>query len=637
MGLAVCGALALTWLACQKDADRPSRAVRTATAWPPLEPEELLQQASDEIKECAECHAQIVRDWLQNGMSDTLGPITDDFGDYVLAEENWHTQPRSQTHYRVQSNSTQSEASTSEADWQIIQQKEAGSGWPAAQRTQALQYRIGAGVHAISLVGREGARWFFAPLEFFFNSGWHLAVTELGNSPSGLERPVTFECLACHTEQPLPRPYPLHHLEDLEPRGISCSGCHGSGQNHIKKMREWKLDDTLREKDADTAILNPAGLPAARQLDICARCHLQGDARIELHSAEDPFAPGEDLLSKRAVFVAADPGADFGFVSQVNRLTLSACFVESPEMTCSTCHDPHVAGRKTNPNHYLQACMDCHPRPHTKVAVNEGTENCISCHMRRSQPFDLGHVEITDHWIQKRPAPSHQRIAERQQETMNGKVQQYFYRPEQALQFSSRERDLLQALALVQVGDLQTAGRLMQRLPVPGTSAARRPEENEGPYPVVQVPMLHFTRGRLLYMQKDLTAAEAAYRDALILNNRFPEASVNLAWILIEQKRYEEARDIAVRLRQEHPHAEVPWNILAVLEQQQNRDLQAAAQAFSESLERNPNQTAVWNSLGQIYRSIGKPTEARKAFEKAYTLDPYRQDIRSALAALGSQ
>ncbi|KAA3608279.1 MAG: hypothetical protein DWQ01_14620 [Planctomycetota bacterium] len=630
----------LGWLAAcgGKEKANPTDAFHL---WFQRSPEQRLAQAPEEVRSCQPCHRQVVADWLQNGMSDTLGPLPEPFRQHLFQQgeedalRQWHQNPRSQSRYRVETPTDQN----GHATLAIVEERLGVDGGPNTRRSQELGYRIGAGVHAISLVAREGPRWFFAPLEYFNNVGFVLAPTEFRNQPLGLTRTITNECLACHTTDPLPESFPLNHLQDAMPVGLSCNSCHGPGDAHVAKMTALKQSDREQAYDGVSEILNPAGLPAERQLDLCARCHLQGDARLELTPDGTPRAvPGENLFQRRAAYVPKNPGPDYGFVSQVHRLSLSACFQQSPDMSCASCHDSHAPPRVQGRQSFLDACQSCHPQGHVRSGASMKGGDCVSCHMRLSQPFDLGHMEVHDHWVRIRPpAPEHFSTL-REIETTDGQIQRYRYRAGGGHEFSAREEAAMKAMALAHLGNTAGALREFQTLPAPGSPEAIRGTKDEGPWPVLELPMMHFVRGRSLYESRDLAQAEAAYRDALKLDPKLAEARINLAWILVELERLDEAQDIVQGLLVDLPDSEAPWNLMAVVAEKKQRP-EDVEEAFQESLKRNPTQAAIWRALGQHRISRKRYSEAMQAFQQAYTVDPklpgLSVDIRKLAQSIG--
>ena len=233
------------------------------------------------------------------------------------------------------------------------------------------------------------------------------------------ERPITLECLTCHDAAPGHAPSQNFYTD--VPLGISCERCHGPGSAHVEAFEAGG-------DPAETLIVNPARLSPELQLDVCQQCHLTGETVYK--PGEDPttFRPGRPLSAHRSVFVSqeslADPEA-FGIASHAERMARSACFEGAAgtpaAMTCTTCHDPHVAQAELPADHFSAACRSCHTpaasgapppgggplcdRPGATTPAIALSGDCASCHMRRAGTSDIPHVSFTDHWIRKSPPP----------------------------------------------------------------------------------------------------------------------------------------------------------------------------------------------------------------------------------------
>ncbi|HEX9794079.1 MAG TPA: tetratricopeptide repeat protein [Planctomycetota bacterium] len=609
------------------DLDEPGSA---ALVWP-------ADDAPPGVADCRECHASVVANWLDNAMAHTLGPLPAELPGGPAA--NWSVHPVSGFGYRVERDA---------AGARIVEARPAPVGspqLPAHRREQRLVARIGAGVHVVSLVAEENGRWTFAPLEWFPAAGFVPAPHQqfaTGGPPPGLVRPITGECLGCHTSEAVPATWPLNAFGEWRPRGIGCEACHGPGATHVARMQEALAAGVNSGWPEDNGIANPANFPVARQLDVCARCHLQGDARLELlPDGAPPYRPGDDLFARRAVFVDATPGEDFGFVSQVERLALSACFQESPQMSCTTCHDPHVPARLQPRERMLAKCAGCHAQPHRAVPVATKGRDCVQCHMRRSQPFDLGHVAIHDHFVRVRPAPPAEAPLRALQSTDAGLVR-FAYRAQDPPRLDAQQTAQLQAVAHGHLGHLSEAAAGFAQLAPPGRAAGTA----AAPGAPQALPMLHFVRGRVLTALGRKDQAEAAYRDALRLDADLVDARLNLGWLLLEkaerartadlstQAALEEVRALAEATARAHPLAAVPWNQIAFAARFQDRPAEAAA-ALDESLRRDPAQADVWRARAQTHGEAGERSAARRALLEAFRLAPDLPGLADELARAG--
>jgi Flp pilus assembly protein TadD len=182
--------------------------------------------------------------------------------------------------------------------------------------------------------------------------------------------------------------------------------------------------------------VNPAKLPVELQLDVCQRCHIQGNAVLNPGKSFFDFRPAMKLSDVMNVFMPRYSGENKQHImaSHAERLKMSKCFLVTNEklkeqnpgslfspqrsLTCITCHNPHVSVRVTDKNIFNNACKSCHSSPATPrheergVASNlfctekaevrsQKQDNCVSCHMLRNHTTDIPHVITTDHFIRK--------------------------------------------------------------------------------------------------------------------------------------------------------------------------------------------------------------------------------------------
>jgi predicted CXXCH cytochrome family protein len=159
------------------------------------------------------------------------------------------------------------------------------------------------------------------------------------------------------------------------------------------------------EPVGDDTIVNPVKLPLDRQVDVCLQCHLQGTISVlKAGMTETSFRPGMRVSDVRSIYMPARDGGttDFGIASHGERMMMSRCYSESGgEMTCTTCHDPHMALKETTQADYNQACAQCHKVGELDETVegHRADGDCTSCHMRQGETSNIIHVNFTDHWI----------------------------------------------------------------------------------------------------------------------------------------------------------------------------------------------------------------------------------------------
>jgi hypothetical protein len=326
---------------------------------------------------CAPCHPAIVESYAKTGMGRSFFALT----------------PQTRVEDFARSNRLEHAASSSrfllfERGGRYYMRRE----HPNGNIEKEMHYVLGSGNHARSYVHRTAeGRLVAMPVSWYAEKGgfWEMAPGYDRPDHADFRRKINYECFFCHNSYPqtpsIDQSDPIY-LDPL-PQGIDCARCHGDPGAHLNKPGAGN-------------ILNPARLPAARQIEICLQCHLETTSHPLPHSMRRhgrPFfsyRPGEPLEDYMLHFdhPAGAPHANkFEVVSAPYRLRKSACFQKSGgRLTCSTCHDPHARGAKNT-------CVSCHAKPH------RFNEDCAGCHMPARRPEDAPLTTIRDHWIRSRP------------------------------------------------------------------------------------------------------------------------------------------------------------------------------------------------------------------------------------------
>lgn len=266
----------------------------------------------------------------------------------------------------------------------------------------AIDVVVGSGRKGQTYLYWDGDRLFQLPVSHWTGIGW-------ANSPGYprgvaiFNRPVNPRCLECHATyvEAIDRSgMDNRYAPGSLVTGISCESCHGPGSEHVAAAGAggWR---------SPGAIINPATLSRARQVDGCALCH--GGIG---ESLQPPFSyrAGEPLS---AYLHQPEPPADTQVDvhgNQVAMLARSACFVET-EMTCASCHDVHRTERDAAA--FSETCISCHA-PGEALPADHGEAlpgNCVDCHMPNLETSvivadDAAGVlrpRIRSHWIRIYP------------------------------------------------------------------------------------------------------------------------------------------------------------------------------------------------------------------------------------------
>jgi len=289
------------------------------------------------------------------------------------------------------------------------------------RREQQVNYIIGSGQHTNSHIYRINGYLYQAPITFYTQEGkWDLAPGFSDGFNARFSREVGLECMNCHNSYPQFVKGSINKYSEV-PNGIACERCHGAGGLHVEAVQLGHLVDTT--KAIDYTIVNPAKLPMDLQVDVCQRCHLQGNAVLKPGKSFYDFRPGMKLSDIEDVFMPKYEGMENEYImaSHIARLKMSQCYLQSLSngenskslkpykagLTCVTCHDPHVDVRSVNDNSFNTICQNCHggakPSIHActeQMAVREKVnDNCVSCHMPKGHTLDIPHVITTDHFI----------------------------------------------------------------------------------------------------------------------------------------------------------------------------------------------------------------------------------------------
>ena len=363
---------------------------------------------------CRGCHESIYQSFMRTGMGQSFGKAGADktkaeFGDHHLVFDsvnNFYYLPQLKnneiniTEFRLDGTDT------------------------VHLRREIVEYIVGSGQHTNSHLISENGFLFQAPITFYTQQGkWDLAPGFEDGFSSRFSRVIGMECITCHNGFPKFVKGSENRYVHLK-EGIDCERCHGPGALHVREKKLGNIVDTARY--ADFTIVNPARLSKPLQMDLCQRCHLQGIAVLKEGRDFEDFKPGMHLREVMNVFLPrfAHAENDFIMASQADRLRLSKCYKAS-ELTCITCHNPHVSVMETAQSHFNNTCLKCHHAFETSIPEHQVVEsnslNCVECHMPQSGSIDIPHVSITDHFIRKKPKPSPVEIGSEEKE----RIQQF--------------------------------------------------------------------------------------------------------------------------------------------------------------------------------------------------------------------
>jgi predicted CXXCH cytochrome family protein len=275
-----------------------------------------------------------------------------------------------------------------------------------------VDYVIGSGNHAHTFLHRDAqGKLIELPVSWYTeNSGyWAMSPGFDRHDQEDFRRTISAECMFCHNAYPEPLTIFNQSASNAPvfpkklPSGIDCQRCHGPGRAHVNAAIAGADTAEIRR-----AIVNPSKLDRDRQLEVCMQCHLETSSSHEPNEIRRfnrgvlSYRPGQDIGEYKIFFDPVSNQRDdrFEIAHGAYRLRMSACFRKS-QMTCLTCHDPHVSYRESgSTDRYIAVCKGCHES--VKHTVDLGpNSNCIDCHMPKRRTDDAVHVVMTDHYIQR--------------------------------------------------------------------------------------------------------------------------------------------------------------------------------------------------------------------------------------------
>jgi predicted CXXCH cytochrome family protein len=579
----------------------------------------LHGQAGDRAnaKLCAGCHAGIYASYRQTGMGRSFyrpapGNTVEDY-----TRNNRYFHAASDTRYEML-----------QRDGKYFQRRfQAGyDGKETNVEEKQIDYVMGSGNHARTYLHRAANGGLVElPLAWYAEKGGYWAMNPgydtLFNPGAG--RAIGYECMFCHNAYPnIPAGQDRFAVEPVYsgelPEGIDCQRCHGPTARHIELARTAGS----RPADIGRAVVNPARLPAERQMEVCMQCHLEPTSFRLPHAIRRyergafSYNPGEPLAAFMMFFDEAKGGERedrLEIASSAYRLRKSACFLKSNgALKCTSCHNPHdVPHGERAAEHYTDVCRQCHAAALQRlVAASQHPPGaqCIECHMPKRRTEDVVHVVVTDHFIQ-RTKPDRDLLAdlpERQETDANayqGTVLPYY---------PATAADPLY-LAVAQVRDKSNLAKGIPQLTrILEATRPRRPE----PW---------FELAEALRGAKQFSKATLVYRESLRRDPSYLPALLGLGNALKNSGHPAQAVEIFKRAGN--------WNQVGQIEIDLGHAASAGA-ALQKAVELQPDMPEPRNGLGILHAQSGDLVQAEADFREGIRMLPSYGEAHGNLANL---
>ena len=278
------------------------------------------------------------------------------------------------------------------------------AGHQVFSESHEIAYTVGSGDVGKSYLVSKGNYLFVSPVSYYTRiHNWDLSPGYRDGVFRGFTRRVVDLCVDCHTGWPLVVPGTHDRFQQPPFRSltIGCERCHGPGATHVAQRTSGG--------SADAFIVNPRELTPELRDNVCAQCHLAGDARV-LQPGKNylDFRPGTPLGDVVAVFSVPQSikGNHFVALDQFEEMKLSKCWtVSQGRLGCISCHDPHVQLHGADAVDFFRSrCLTCHNSSSCTAAPAKRqatipADNCIVCHMPQHPTENIGHSSLTDHRI----------------------------------------------------------------------------------------------------------------------------------------------------------------------------------------------------------------------------------------------
>jgi Flp pilus assembly protein TadD len=516
------------------------------------------------------------------------------------------------------------------------------------KRVERIYYIVGSGQHTNSHITNINGYLYQVPLTWYAQKQqWDLPPGFENGRNIRFNRAIGYECMSCHNALPDFEKNSINKFNTI-PKGIDCERCHGPGEVHVKEKLAGKIIDTT--KQIDYTIVNPKKLSWERQIDVCQRCHLQGNSVLKSGKDFGDFKPGMRLSDFIEIYMPKfkDRDDEFIMASHAQRLQMSKCFlsqkpttINNQKFTCISCHNPHISVKVTGKQIFNNACSNCHDVLKSckeKLEIrNEKENNCVGCHMPKSGTIDIPHVSVTDHWIR---IPVKNKVIKSIKQfagiyCINNKNSDYETRCKAYLAYYDKFEGEVSSLDSAKFYLPYTKGdeslfANTYYLFLKNDYQKIIESSNINNISKINDAWTCYRFGQSFQNLGQNHSAEICYRRAIILAPFNLNFKNKLGAVLIEQDQLDEGIDILNQSLKMNPKQnEVLTNLGFAYLKMKNTEL--ALKLYDQALALDPNfEQTLLNKAG-LYNFLGKTKEAKILLHQILKLNPHNEQVKIVL------
>lgn len=573
------------------------------------------------IQVCGSCHANILETFSHTGMGSSFSMADQDKSTADFKRSSFYDGP-SDLFYR--------------AHWQqerlIIQEYRLDESDTAFVKSRAIDYIVGSGQHTHSHLFSEGKYIYQAPMTWYSQKKkWDLPPGfETHNSH--FSRMIDVECMSCHNAMPV-----MENGSDRKfvsvGKGIDCERCHGPGSAHVSIQQK---SPGMFPDQHGTYIINPSKLDWQSLTDVCQRCHLQGNNVLKPGQKFTDFKPGMRLSDVFEIYLPLTDGEEpFDMANHAARLQKSKCFIAGKgDLTCISCHNPHVSVKVTGPAVFNQTCFKCHQDDACKELPNNRQlikDNCVQCHMPAQGTEDIPHVTVHDHKIAVHKPGT---------KLSPGKITGLY-----AVNNPNPEK-INMAKAYLTYFEKFDPNPVYRELALPLLKELKNPElwihyyYQEGAYQKVvdqkvTIGKVHddlttYRMGKSFERLKNLEQAALWFRRTLELKDDRPEYYADYIAVCIKRNDFTEAENWVKLGLKEFPNHPTLWNGKGYLMFVQGKYAEAK-KCYVHALAETPDNIAVLENIALLYSTVNDKAQAKVYLQKILKLDPGHKAARNAM------